>query len=63
MRYRRLLRIPVFALVTLLVLLWVQKVFCIRDYSIDSRERGFKMEKKKHGRCRLHRRQSCILLF
>ena len=46
MKYRRLLRIPVFALVSLLVLLWVQKAFCIRDYSIDSRERGFKMEKK-----------------
>lgn len=46
MKDRRLLRIPVFALVSLLVLLWVQNAFCIRDYSIDSRERGFKMEKK-----------------
>ena len=43
---RKLIRIPVFAIVVFLALLCVQRVFGIRDYSIYSREHGFKQEKK-----------------
>lgn len=46
MRRKKLIRIPVFFLVTLLAIAGIQNLFCIRDYKIYSWERGFKQEKK-----------------
>ena len=46
MKWKKMIRIPAFILVVLAVLLCVQQVFKIPDYSIHSRERGFKQEKK-----------------
>ena len=46
MKWRKMIRIPVFALAVLAALICVQQIFKIPDYSIYSRERGFKQEKK-----------------
>ena len=46
MKWKKMIRIPAFILVVLAVLLCAQQVFKIPDYSIHSRERGFKQEKK-----------------
>ncbi len=46
MNWKKLIRIPVFFLSALLVIAGIQNLFKIRDYSIYSREKGFRQEKR-----------------